>query len=444
MSHPVVAIIGRPNVGKSRLFNRLTGKYRALVDDQPGVTRDRHYGLVEWRGTHFIAIDTGGLIPGAEEPLNKKVWAQAFEAIREADFLVCVFSAHEGLNPADAALVKELRKAAKPIFFVVNKIDEASHEAELAEFHRIGAEPLIGVSAEHGRGISDLLEAIYTRITQELPSPQSPPLEGVDRIAIIGRPNVGKSTLINRMLGEERVVVHDEAGTTRDAIDIVIERGGRRFVVVDTAGIKKKSATKTRLEKFSVIQSLRVLSDSQCVCLLLDATQGVTHQDLQLAHTIWEERKGLLILVNKWDLMRAERRKYIEDLRPQLRELHEVPILCLSAKTGRHCEEIWDRIAAIHDAMQRRLATPKLNAWLQHAVDSHPLPLCRGKTIKLYYATQVGVTPPHVVLFSNLPQGIPATYRRYLIHSLQKELDIQGIPIQLTFRRRESRLHREG
>ncbi|OGQ48626.1 MAG: ribosome biogenesis GTPase Der [Deltaproteobacteria bacterium RIFCSPLOWO2_02_FULL_46_8] len=436
MSHPVIAIIGRPNVGKSRLFNRLTGKYQALVDNQPGVTRDRHYGLVEWRGATFMAIDTGGLIPGAEEPLNKKVWEQAFEAIKEADFLICLFSVQEGLNPVDEALVKELRKAGKPIFFVVNKVDRTTHESDVFEFNKVGARPLFPVSAEHGRGISDLLEAIYEKLPKEEKPPEFP--EEAMRLAIIGRPNVGKSTLINQMLGQERVVVHDEAGTTRDAIDILVEREGKQFVVVDTAGIKKKSATRTRLEKFSVIQSLRAIDDSQCVCLLLDATQGITHQDLQLAHTIWEQKKGLLILVNKWDLMKGNKEKYLEDLRPQLRELHEIPVMCISAKTGKQCEEIWNSISAIYEAMQKRLSTPKLNQWLKKVAQSHPLPLYKGKTVKLYYAAQVGISPPHIVLFSNLPQGVPETYRRYLIHQLQDELDIKGIPIHLTFRRRES------
>ncbi|MDO8527251.1 MAG: ribosome biogenesis GTPase Der [Deltaproteobacteria bacterium] len=436
MTLPIVAIIGRPNVGKSRLFNRLTGKFTALVDDQVGVTRDRHYALADWRGRSFLVIDTGGLIPGAEEPLNKKVWQQAFLAIQEADFIICLLDAQSGLTPADAALIQELRRINKPIFFAVNKIDVSAHETDLGEFAKLGITPLIGVSAEHGRGISDLLEALYEKL---------PPLEKQEeevsdeeiRLAIIGRPNVGKSTLINQLIGEERLVAHDEAGTTRDAIDVSVFKEGKNFILVDTAGVKRKSATKTRVEKFSVMQSLKAIDQAQMVCLMLDATQGVTHQDLQLAHLIWEARKGLLILVNKWDLMKTSPKKYIEDLRPQLRELQSVPVLCISSKTGQNCGELWKTVLDIHEGLQRRLSTAKINQWLEKAIIAHPLPLYKGRNVKLYYATQIGTYPPHVVLFTNYPMGIPDSYRRFLSHRLQKELDIEGLPVQLSFRLRK-------
>ncbi len=445
MSHPILAIVGRPNVGKSRLFNRLIGgSAKALVDDQPGVTRDRHYGVADWRGREFIVVDTGGLIPGAEDPLDKKVWGQAFLAIEEADFILCLMDGLEGPTAVDEVLVRELRKSNKPVFFCVNKIDEATHEKETFEFSRLGLKNLYPVSAEHGRGVSDLLEAIYGKLPPSpsvtLPADRQPsPIqgEGVLRVAIIGRPNVGKSTFINKLAGLERVVVHEEAGTTRDAIDVVIERGGKKLVLVDTAGIKKKSATKTRLEKFSAMKSLKAMDHSQLVCLLLDATQGVTHQDLQLAHTVWEAKKGLLFLVNKWDLMKASLKKYVEDVTPQFGELREAPLLVVSAKTGQNCEAIWDTLFTIQSAMEKRLSTSALNEWLEKILVSHPLPMYKGKNVKIFYGTQVGVEPPHFVFFTNYPQGVPVSYRRYLARQLLMAMGGLKIPLALTFRLRK-------
>ena len=441
MTLPIIAIVGRPNVGKSRLFNRLIGGVaKALVDDQPGVTRDRHYAVGDWRGQQFIVVDTGGLIPGAEDPLNKKVWGQAFLAIQEADIIICLLDGMEGLNPVDEVLVKELRKIDKPVFYAVNKVDEAAHENNVVDFTRMGLKNLIPVSAEHGRGVSDLLEGIYTEISRGTMFltrnhvPHEEPCTSCIRVAIIGRPNVGKSTLINRLAGQERVVVHEEAGTTRDAIDVVIEKGKQKMILVDTAGIKKKSATKTRLEKFSAIKSLKAIDHSDVVCLLIDASQGLTHQDLQLAHTVWEAKKGLIVLINKWDLMKASMKKYMEDITPQFGELREVPIRCISAQTGAHCDEVWKQVFALWQAMQKRISTAVLNAWLEKIVVSHPLPMYKQKDVKLYYATQVGISPQHFVLFTNYPQGVPQDYRRYLMRQLKKAMGVEGVPLILSFR----------
>lgn len=437
MTETIVAIVGRPNVGKSRLFNRLTGKYQALVDDQPGVTRDRHYGVADWRGKSFWVVDTGGLIPGAEEPLSKKVWEQAFLAIQEADLIICLFDGIAGVTPLDQALVQELRRVGKPVHYVVNKIDNAGQEKYLHEFSRLGCHPLFGVSSEHGRGISDLLEALYEKMPGQGLSGDEKVSDTSFRLSIVGRPNVGKSTLFNHLAGAERVIVHEEAGTTRDAINVSVHRNDKDYLFVDTAGFKRKKQTKTRLDKFSVMTALRAIEQSQCVLYLLDATEGLTHNDAHLLNLIWQNQKGLLILVNKWDLMKASAKKYEEELRPQLRELHSSPILCISAAEGKSCGRIWGEIDKIAKGLGRRFSTSVLNGWLEEMESSHPLPLYRGRTVKLFYGTQVGVNPPHIVLFTNAPQGIPPTYKRYLFHQFAERMEIEGVPIRFSFRLRK-------
>lgn len=339
MPHPIIAIVGRPNVGKSRLFNRLIGKFTALVDATHGVTRDRHYGYCEWSGKTFVVVDTGGLIPGSEDPLNQKVWAQAFLAIQEADAIVCILDGQEGVTPADQALVKTLRKTEQPKFFAVNKIDTATQEKNLADFNRLGVQPLYPVSAEHGYKVSDLLEALHKTLSRD--SLASRPNTDATRLAIVGRPNVGKSTLLNHLAGQERVIVHETAGTTRDAIDVLIEKDGKQFVFVDTAGIKRKRSTRTRLEKFTVIRTLKTIEAAQFILFLLDAREPLTHQERHLIHTIGEAKKGLILLVNKWDLIKTDRDRYIAALRPRLGSLQNVPILCIAAQTGLNCQQIW-------------------------------------------------------------------------------------------------------
>lgn len=441
MPLPIIAIVGRPNVGKSRLFNRLAGKFKALVDDTSGVTRDRHYSQADWRGKSFIIVDTGGLIPGSEDPLNKKVWHQAFLAIGEADVIVCVLDGQQGVTPVDEILVEELRRMAKPCLYAVNKVDVTSQEKMVFDFSGLGVDPLIPVSAEHGRGVSDLLEAIHPYL-EKLQSPK-PEIEreAFCRLAIAGRPNVGKSTLINHLAREERVIVHEEAGTTRDPIDVILEKGGRPYLFVDTAGIKKKSATKGRLEKFSVVTTLKAIDRAEIVLLLCDATQGVTHQDLSLAYYVWNEGKGLLLLLNKWDLMKsAPPEKYLDDVRWRLGELQSLPILPLSAKTGKGCQAIWEWIDTIQANRGKRIETRQLNDWMEEICQTKPPPAYKGKEVRIYYGTQVRKEPPHFVFFVNEPKGIPVSYARFLKHQLTETFELQGAPVILSFRpRREKR-----
>ena len=437
MSLPIIAIVGRPNVGKSRLFNRLVGKSQALVDNHSGVTRDRQYGYGEWRDARFVAIDTGGLIPGAEDPLSQKIWAQAFEAIREADILVAIFDGQQGLTPVDRALVGELRKIEKPKFFAVNKVDLGGHEPLLNDFTALGVD-VIAVSAEHGRGVSDLLESVYAAVIQDPHfTADALPDTGAATISIIGRPNVGKSTLTNALLGSERQVVDAKAGTTTDAIDVAVTHKGKNYIFIDTAGFKRKKQTVSRLEKFSVVKALRTIDRSRIVLYMIDSLEGITHHDLYLMHMIWEDSKGLILLVNKWDQMAIPPLQYIHDIRPQLKQLQEIPILCISAKTGVALHTVWEMLKSVQTGMEKRLPTAALNRWLEEVKLQHPLPQYRGRAIQLYYATQIGSTPPHVVLFSNEPQGIPDSYRRYLNRQLAEAMEITGLPIRLSFRKRK-------
>lgn len=433
MSIPIIAIVGRPNVGKSRLFNRMVGKSQALVDDRSGVTRDRQYGLGDWRDSRFMVVDTGGLIPGAEDPLNQKIWSQAFEAIREADILIPLFDGQEGITPVDRALVQELRKIKKPKFFTVNKIDLGGHEHLTSEFVSLGID-VIAVSAEHGRGVSDLMERLYDQIG---PSEPAVAISETMTISIIGRPNVGKSTLTNTLLGQERQVVDAKAGTTTDAIDVAVAHNGKNYTFIDTAGFKRKRQTITRLEKFSVVKALRTIDRSQIVLYMIDALEGITHHDLYLMYMIWEDAKGLVLLVNKWDQMKMTPLQYMNDLRPQLKQLQGIPILCISAKTGGAVSQIWTELRFVEEGLGKRLTTAALNNWLEKAKLQHPLPTYRGRAVQILYATQVGTRPPHVVLFTNEPQGIPDSYRRFLLKNLTTAMEIEGLPIRLSFRKRK-------
>ena len=436
MHIPIVAIVGRPNVGKSRLFNRLVGGSEALVDDQPGVTRDRHYGHADWRGKNFWVVDTGGLIPGAENPLDQKVWEQAFVAIQEADILICVFDGQTGVTPVDRQLVQELRKQKKPVLYAVNKIDVAPHENRPYEFSELGIDPLLSVSAEHGRGISDLLEAVFPLLAETIPE-ESPDEKDVIKVAIIGRPNVGKSTLINRLIGQERVVVNELAGTTRDSIDVECLHAGRRYRFVDTAGVKKKDVTHSRLEKFSAMKTIKAVERSYVVCLLLDAFEGLTRQDMHLAQFAWESGKGLILLANKWDLVSVEWKEYRERLEQGLGSMAIVPKLNIAAKEGLHCDKLFGTIRRLYQKMERQITTGRLNRWLEDVQSKQAVPLFRGRHVKLFYGTQVGTKPPRFAFFTNHPKGIPTSYQRFLMGELRGLLSAEDIPIRLEMRQKE-------
>jgi len=430
---PIVAIVGRANVGKSRLFNRLIGYGKALVDDSSGVTRDRHYAPADWCGKDFIAVDTGGIDLDPAADIEKKISEQSMHAVGEADVVVCVFDGQVDPMPHDREIARKLKKIGKPVIFALNKIDKAQHEARAYDYQRMGVDPLIMVSAEHGRGVDDLLEQVVSHFPAQVK--EEAKIAG-PRITVVGRPNVGKSTLINRLAGGERVIVHEKAGTTRDAIDVEIEFDGKHYVFIDTAGVRKHFSVGEQIERFSAMRSLRTIDRSDIVIQLIDARDGLTHQDLNLAGFVYEQGKGTIMLVNKWDQMKVEWQDYVKELRDCLKELHAIMIFAISAKTGYHCLKIFSGIDELNRALEKKIATSKLNKILEDALASHNMPAYKGKAVRVYYATQTGTRPPTFTLFANFPAAVPYAYRQYLIHKFQEALGVEGVPVKLIFRKK--------
>ncbi len=425
---PIVAIVGRANVGKSRLFNRLVGQRRAIVADEPGITRDRHYADAEWCGREFIAVDTGGLELAPAADLEKAISEQSISAIEGADAVVCVFDGQRAPTPDDLDVIEMLRKVKKPVIFAVNKVDVEAHEARLADYYEAGIPKPFPVSAEHGRGVDDLLDEVMEHIPASAARDEG---EKRNPIAVVGRPNVGKSTLVNRLAGEERVVVHERAGTTRDAIDVEIEFDGRVHTFIDTAGVKRGWGVAERLEKFTAMRSLRTIDRAHLVLQLIDGREGITKQDLHLTGFVLEEGKGLILLVNKWDLVDRDWPEYREELRAGLGQLGDVPVLPVSAKTGFGCLKIFDELGRVEEALTARVSTSELNRILGEALDKHHMPSFRGNEVKIKYATQTGINPPTFTLFANYPAAVPYTYRRYLIKRLKDAIGVRGAPVRI-------------
>lgn len=431
---PIVAIVGRPNVGKSRLFNRLVGYRKALVNDTPGVTRDRHYSIADWRGREYIAVDTGGIDLDPRADIEHKITSQSLAAISEADVVICLFDGQTSPTPHDREVARKLQKVGKPIVFAVNKIDKATHENDAQEYYSLGINNLFMISSEHGRSVDELLDEVIGHFPKEQ---EEEIRKDMPRIAVVGRPNVGKSTLINRLAGSERVVVHEIPGTTRDAIDVEVEFEDHQYIFVDTAGIRRSFRIDEQVERYSAMKSLRAIDRSDVVCLLIDGPEGLTHQDLNLAGFINQEGKALLLLVNKWDLIKVPWEEYSGNLKMSLKELHDVTLLGISAKTGQNCLKIFEKISWLSRALSTQVATSKLNDIIEKALESHHLPVYRGKAVNIYYATQTGQRPPTFTFFVNYPEGIPDAYKRYLIHKIEEALGIKGIPIRLFFRKRK-------
>ncbi|MBI4212240.1 MAG: ribosome biogenesis GTPase Der [Deltaproteobacteria bacterium] len=430
---PFVAIVGRANVGKSRLFNRLTGTRQAIVHDQSGVTRDRHYAEADWCGREFIAVDTGGIDLDPALDIERHIAKQSLKAISDADVVVAVFDAQTELTSLDEELIALLRRCSAPVIYAANKIDEALHDDRVYAFHRLGIDHVIGVSAEHGRGVDDLLDAIIANLP-EVKEPEA--VSDTLRVAIVGRPNVGKSTFINRLAGEERVIVHEKPGTTRDAIDVEFSFQGKSYTFVDTAGVSRKLRRSNLIENVSAMQSLRAIERSQIVVQLIDAAQGLTHQDLGLAGHVVEQGKALIILVNKWDLAEKEWEEFQDSIRYRLGELDDVPLLKTSALTGEGCRQIFSQLDLMMNSAKRRLSTSELNRLLEDALASHHMPTYKGKEVRINYATQAETEPPTFVLFSNLPRAVPYSYRRYLMKKFKEALGVTGIPIKLIFKKK--------
>jgi GTP-binding protein len=445
---PLVAIVGRPNVGKSTLFNRFAGKRIALVEDVPGVTRDRHYADAEAGDRKFTIIDTGGFVPGEKDSLLQQVREQAQLAVEECDLTIFVADGREGVTPADQAVATYLRKSGKPVIVVANKLDSPSGlvQSLSGEFYRLGLGEVMSVSAEHGLGFHELLEAVYDKLPPKQPEEdlEAPPDDGVIRVAIIGRPNVGKSTLVNAILKEERVVSSPTPGTTRDPIDSELEYKKRKLVLTDTAGIRRKKTIAHKVEQFSVVAALKTLDRSDVAVLLLDATEPAVDQDAKLAGIAEEKGRALVIVVNKWDLISTDQRKqeaFREDLKLALKFVGYAPIVFTSALTGSKVEKVVDLAIELADQFRYRAPTPQLNRLLEHVVDSHPSPIIGGKQLRLYYIAQVGTAPPAFALTCNNPDRVPDMYKRYLTNQLRKTFDLR-VPIRVFFRPRPGQAKR--
>ena len=446
MSRAVVAIVGRPNVGKSTLFNRLVGKRLAIVEDVPGVTRDRHYADAEWDGHNFTVVDTGGFLPESEDLLLRQVRDQAKLAIDEADAVILVVDARAGLSVADQEVGTMLRKSGKPVFVAANKIDGSKSEEEIgySEFYRLGLEHVFPTSAEHGRGVADLLDEVVKSLEKLPPEPVHD--EGACRIAIIGRPNVGKSTLVNAIVGEERVVSSPIPGTTRDPVDTPFVWGKMNFVLTDTAGIRRKRSIAQKVEQFSVLRAFKALDGCDVAVLMMDATQPAVDQDAKIAGLALEKGKALILCVNKWDLVEKDpgaAERYREGIKRELAFVSFAPVIFTAAATGKKVDKVLEVARALWSQFQEKLPTPKLNQFLQRATDSHPAPMDGRTALRLYYIAQVGTRPPTFAITCNRPNAIPDHYQRYLMNQLRDAFGFQ-VPLKLLFKPRpghEKRRH---
>ncbi|HXV67932.1 MAG TPA: ribosome biogenesis GTPase Der [Nitrospira sp.] len=436
---PMVTIIGRPNVGKSTLFNKILGAKTAIVDDVPGVTRDRNYAEATYRGRTFRLVDTGGLDPSASDGMLVLIRRQSEIAIAEADILILLLDGRSGLTPSDHEVVRLLRSVTKPVFVAVNKIDTPKADPLLADFYQLGRDELYPVSAEHGTGVAELLDAIHPLLpaTSEADGSLQPP-----RIAVVGRPNVGKSTLVNALLGEERVVVSEVPGTTRDAIDLLVSHEGKRYLFTDTAGIRRRGKIDRGIEGYSVMRSLRAIGRSDLAILVLDGVEGVTEQDTKIAGAILKQGRACLLLVNKWDLRAGEaaaRKDYELELRRRLPFLTWAPVLYGSALNPDSLRKLFPMIGQVHTMFTRRIATGTLNAWLQTILAQHPLPVRKGKPSKVtksVFVTQVATKPPAFALFVGHPQDVTAAYVRYLENQLRDAYGFSGTPLRLFVRKK--------
>ena len=448
MPLPTVAIVGRPNVGKSTLFNRLVGKRLALVDDRPGVTRDRREGEAKLLGLDFRVIDTAGCEDEDAASLPGRMRQQTEAAVREADAALFLIDAREGLTPLDEEIGRWLRAESTPVIVVANKAEGRASENGILEAFRLGLGDPIALSAEHGEGVADLFQALQPFVeTDELDPEEDEEAEGAPlKLAIVGRPNAGKSTLVNRMLGEERMITGPEAGITRDSISIEWQWDGRAVRLVDTAGLRKRAKVEDKLERLSAADTRRAIDYAEVVVLLLDATRGLEAQDLKIAAQVIEEGRALIIALNKWDV--ADNASSLFNgvkaaLGEGLAQLRDVPLLTVSAKTGKGIDVVLKVAFELRDAWSRRVPTGELNRWFEHATDANPPPAPKGQRIKLRYITQVKSRPPTFVVFGNRTDELPESYRRYLVNALRRDLGLGAVPLRLSFRGRTNPFDRD-
>lgn len=433
---PIVAIVGRPNVGKSTLFNRLTKKRDALVDDIPGVTRDRLYATLEWNGKMFLLVDTGGFDASSEETLSAEVKRQVEMAIEEADLIILLFDGRTGWVLGDEELYLLLKRSDKKVLCAVNKIDGPEHEHLSLEFYSLGTDKVFPISSAHGYGIRSLMEGVIN----ELPgTEQRQEEEDRIRIAIIGRPNVGKSSLINRIIGSERLIVSEQPGTTRDAVDISFERKGKPYLLIDTAGIRRRGRVKEKIEKFSIIKALKAIGRCHISLILLDASEGLFEQDVRICGYALDRGCGIILAFNKWDLVKDKpslERSLTDSIDRRLGFVSFAPRINISALTGERVHKLYPLIDAVWEQHGSHIPTPVINKSLGDAIRKNPPPYNGGMGLKIFYATQISVHPPTFIIFVNRPDMVRTSYERYLVNQFQVRFGLDLIPIKIVFRER--------
>lgn len=432
----IVAIVGRPNVGKSTLFNRLVGMRKAIMDNEAGITRDRHYGESEWNGKFFTVVDTGGYVADDEEIFNEGIREQINIALEEAAVVLFMVDANDGITDHDKDFANVLRRSDKPVYLVVNKADDATKQMGAAEFYAMGFDNLYAVSSQSGSGTGELLDEVVTHFKD---AGTENPYEGVPKLAILGRPNVGKSSLLNALTGKDRSIVTDIAGTTRDAINTRYKMFGKDFLLIDTAGIRRKSKVKENVEFYSVMRSVKALDEADVCIIMIDATQGVEGQDLNIIRLAQNRKKGIMVLMNKWDLVDKETmtsKKIEEEIREKLAPNHYIPIIFISALTKQRIHKAIEKAMEIYENKTSKIATSKLNDTLLPEIERYPPPSYRGKHIKIKYITQLPTNTPTIAFFTNFPNHIKESYKRFLENKFRAAFGFEGVPVNFVFRKK--------
>jgi GTP-binding protein len=437
MHHNIVAIVGRPNVGKSTFFNRLVGTRKAIMDNEAGVTRDRHYGFSEWNGKFFTVIDTGGYVTGSEDVFEQAIRDQVELAIEECDVLVFMVDVNDGLTGFDKDFAKVLRKTRKPVYIAANKSDTHEKGHQSAEFYGLGFGEIFPVSSQTGQGTGELLDAVVSHFSE---SGTENPYEGIPRIAVLGRPNVGKSSFINFLLGERRNIVTDVAGTTRDSIDTHYKAFGKEFILTDTAGIRRKTKLKDhQIEFYSVLRSLQSLENSDVCIVMLDATRGLESQDVSIISLAEKKRKGIVILINKWDAVEKDSnsaRKMEMEIRKRLAPIDYTPIMFVSVHEKQRIFQAIEKAVLVWENRSRRIPTSELNEKLLLEIAQHPPPSSKGKVVRIKYIMQLPTYTPSFAFFCNLPQYIKEPYQRFLENKMREHFGLEGVPVNIFFRKK--------
>jgi GTP-binding protein len=436
MASNIVAIVGRPNVGKSTLFNRLVGERDAIMDDQSGVTRDRHYGYAEWCNHFFTVIDTGGYVKGSDDIFEEEIRKQVELAMTEADVILFVVDATAGVHFLDEEFANVVRRSKKPVYLVVNKSDNNNRMHMSGEFYSLALGEIYPISSQNGTGTGELLDEVIKNFSTE---GEEDPDAGIPKISIMGRPNVGKSSFVNALLGYQRSIVTDIAGTTRDSINARYNAYGKEFIIMDTAGIRKKSKINEDIEFYSILRSVKTLENSDVCVVVLDATRGLESQDMSIIWMAHNNKKGLVILVNKWDLVEKDTmtaKRYEDEIREALKPIHYPPIMFISVLTKQRIFQAVELILTTYENRSKRIATSEFNDAMLPEIERYPPPMTKGKQIKIKYATQLPTKTPTFAFFCNLPQYITESYTRFLENKIRDKFDFTGVPIQIVYRKK--------